>query len=106
LAQAQAQGQGLGLAQQQQQQQQQHKRPVPAPLPLNLQQHWGPGGGLPPCALPVSLMSPGFQSDGDASTVGKGAKATLLQRMGLRRKFSGLVLWDRDRGGREVGVEG
>jgi hypothetical protein len=101
LAQAQAQGQGLGLAQQHQQQ---HKRPVPAPL--NFQQHGGPGGGLPPCALPVSLMSPGFQSDGDASTVGKGAKATLLQRMGLRRKFSGLVLWDRDRGGREVGVEG
>lgn len=98
LAQAQPQGQGLGLVQQQPQ-----KRPVPAPL--NLQQH-GAGSGLPPCALPVSLMSPGFQSDGDASAVGKGAKTTLLQRMGLRRKFSGLVLWDRDRGGREVGVEG
>ncbi|EAQ83534.1 hypothetical protein CHGG_09938 [Chaetomium globosum CBS 148.51] len=102
--QTQAQGQGLGLMQQQQQQQ--SKRPVPAPL--NLQQHGGAGAGagLPPCALPVSLVSPGFQSDADSSTGGKGAKATLLQRMGLRRKFSGLVMWDKDRGGREVGVEG
>ncbi|KAK3293038.1 uncharacterized protein B0H64DRAFT_363361 [Chaetomium fimeti] len=112
---AQAQGQGAGLAHggaPQQQQQQQQKRPVPAPLNLHhhhQQQHGGAGAGsgLPPCALPVSLMSPGFQSDADASSAGKGAKATLLQRMGLRRKFSGLVGWDKDRGGgREVGVEG
>ncbi|KAH6623342.1 hypothetical protein F5144DRAFT_623327 [Chaetomium tenue] len=98
---AMGQGQGLGLMQQQQQ----NKRPVPAPLNLQ-QQYGGAGAGLPPCALPVSLVSPGFQSDADSSTGGKGAKATLLQRMGLRRKFSGLVMWDKDRGGREVGVEG
>ncbi|KAK4039190.1 hypothetical protein C8A01DRAFT_47325 [Parachaetomium inaequale] len=87
--QQQGQGQGQGQGQSQGQQ-----RPVPAPLNLS---------GVPPCALPVSLMSPGFQSDADGSPVGKGAKGTLLQRIGLRRKFSGLVF----KGGqREVGVEG
>jgi hypothetical protein len=92
--QGQSQGMGLGLVQGggQQQQQQQQQRPVPAPLNLS---------GVPPCALPVSLISPGFQSDADGSSVGKGPKGTLLQRMGLRRKFSGLVF----KGGqREVGV--
>jgi hypothetical protein len=48
-------------------------------------------------------MSPGLQSEFDVS-VDKAAKVPLLQRMGLRRKFSGL-LWDRG-GQREVGVEG
>ena len=70
--------------------------PEPEQWPLGL-------GGLPPCALPVSLMSPGLQSEFDVS-VGKAAKVPLLQRMGLRRKFSGM-LWDRG-GQREVGVEG
>ncbi|KAK4099101.1 hypothetical protein N658DRAFT_525731 [Parathielavia hyrcaniae] len=90
-AQAQAQGrwQGQGLGETQ--------RPVPAPLDLG-------AARLPPCMLPVSLLSPGAQSETDVSPVGKGGKGTLLQRMGLRRKFSGL-LWDRG-GQREVGVEG
>jgi hypothetical protein len=59
-------------------------------------------GRQPPCALPVSLLSPGFQTDGDeVGPLGKGAKR---QRVGLRKKISGL-LWDRG-GQREVGVEG
>jgi hypothetical protein len=74
-------------------QQQQQQRPIPAPLQL---------GRLPPCALPVSLLSPSLQSDADAGSVGKGGKR---QRMGLRKKISGL-LWDRG-GQRELGaVEG
>ncbi|KAK4148664.1 hypothetical protein C8A00DRAFT_19545 [Chaetomidium leptoderma] len=77
------------------------QRPTPPP-PLNL----GGGGGLPLCSLPVSLISPGFQSDADdvSPLGGKGGKLTLRQRMGLRKKISGL-LWDRG-GQREVGVEG
>ncbi|KAK4235815.1 hypothetical protein C8A03DRAFT_36326 [Achaetomium macrosporum] len=79
--------------QQQGQGAQQQPRPVPEPLQLNR---------LPPCALPVSLMSPSFQPDADASSVGRGGKR---QRMGLRKKISGL-LWDRG-GQRELGaVEG
>lgn len=82
LAQAQAQAMGLGLMQDA------SRRTTPAPLNLNM----GPGGaGLPPCALPVSLVSPGFApTEADLSAAGKGGKG-LLHRMGLRRKFSGLV---------------
>ncbi|AEO68315.1 uncharacterized protein THITE_2117780 [Thermothielavioides terrestris NRRL 8126] len=84
--------------QQQQQGQAQGGKPRPLPQPLNL-------SGLPPCALPVSLVSPGFQSDVEAGSSGKGSKPSLRQRMGLKKKLSGL-LWDRG-GQREVGaVEG
>ena len=75
------------------------QRPT-APVPLIL-------GRLPPCALPVALVSPGFRSDGAEDVVGpmrKGGKGGLKERMGLRKKISGL-LWDRG-GQREVGVEG
>ncbi|KAL2186534.1 hypothetical protein L209DRAFT_755242 [Thermothelomyces heterothallicus CBS 203.75] len=103
------QGLGLGLVQgagggpqQQQRQQQQHARPVPAPLNLA---NSGSGTGMP-----ASLASPGLRSDTSVDgggSIGKGAKATLLQRMGLRRKFSGLISRDRERAGQrsEVGVE-
>jgi hypothetical protein len=99
----QGQGQGLGLTQSQVQLQGQgqgesgRQRHTLAPLDLG-------AARLPPCALPVSLLSPSVQSDGGVSAAGKGPKGTLLQRMGLRRKLSGL-LWDRN-GQREVGVEG
>ncbi|KAL2118865.1 hypothetical protein VTJ04DRAFT_5824 [Mycothermus thermophilus] len=77
----------------------------PRPAPLNLVQ---PGTNrLPPCALPVSLISPSAQSDPETTTSpNKGGRATILQRMGLKRKISGLL--DKDhRGGRaEVGVKG
>ncbi|KAK4143484.1 uncharacterized protein C8A04DRAFT_28915 [Dichotomopilus funicola] len=81
-AQAQAQAMGLGLMQDA------SRRTTPAPLNLNM----GAGGaGLPPCALPVSLVSPGFApTEADLTAAGKGGKG-LLHRMGLRRKFSGLV---------------
>ena len=75
------------------------QRPT-APVPLDLAR-------LPPCLLPVSLVSPGFRSDGGEDVVGpmrKGGKGGLKERMGLRKKISGL-LWDRG-GQREVGVEG
>ncbi|KAL2256769.1 hypothetical protein VTK26DRAFT_1149 [Humicola hyalothermophila] len=78
----------------------QGKKPVPAPLDL------GNGMRLPPCALPVSLVSPSVVAPGaglDRSS-DKAAKVSLLQRMGLRRKISGLG-WGRS-GSREVGVEG
>ncbi|KAL2126959.1 hypothetical protein VTI74DRAFT_11552 [Chaetomium olivicolor] len=69
--------------------------PIPAPLDLR---------GLPPCALPVSLLSPSFQPDlASVSSGAKGDKVSLLQRLGLRKKMSGRF-WG---GGREVGaVEG
>ncbi|KAK4112549.1 hypothetical protein N656DRAFT_95696 [Canariomyces notabilis] len=54
--------------------------------------------GLPPCALPVSLASL------PSETVGKGGKTPLLQRMGLKKKISGL--WERG-GQKEIGaIEG
>ncbi|KAK4119108.1 hypothetical protein N657DRAFT_650526 [Parathielavia appendiculata] len=95
--QAQSQAQTQTPGQRQGQGQGETQRPIPAPLDLG-------AARLPPCMLPVSLMSPGVQSETDVSPVAKGSKGTLLQRMGLRRKFSGL-LWDRG-GQREVGVEG
>jgi hypothetical protein len=101
--QGQSLGLGLGMVQDGQQQQQQ-RFPTPAPLSFG----GGAGGnGLPLCSLPVSLLSPGFQSDAEvvvSSGSGKGSRVTLLQRMGLKRKICGL-LWDRN-GQREVGVEG
>ncbi|KAK4132642.1 hypothetical protein BT67DRAFT_443542 [Trichocladium antarcticum] len=76
--------------------------PGAAPAPAS--DSWPLGvQGLPPCALPVSLMSPGLQSEFDVS-VGKPGKVSLLQRIGLRKKFGGR-LWDRG-GQRDVGVEG
>ncbi|KAL1841233.1 hypothetical protein VTJ49DRAFT_7301 [Mycothermus thermophilus] len=79
------------------------------PAPLNLA-NATPGHGLPPCALPVSLVSPSCQSDAEASTASNGSKkthSTLLQRMGLKRKISGLLDRERTAGGvREVGVKG
>ncbi|KAK4223117.1 hypothetical protein QBC38DRAFT_488364 [Podospora fimiseda] len=55
-------------------------------------------GRLPPCALPVSLYSPAVpgQQNGDPASLaaavnGKDGKVPLLQRMGLRKKISGLV---------------
>lgn len=84
---------------QQQQQYDQNKTRL-APAPLNLANANTNGGGSGSTSL-----SPGLRSD--SSTDGKGPKATLLQRIGLRRKFSGLVGRDRDRAGQrsEVGVE-
>ncbi|GAB1317894.1 hypothetical protein MFIFM68171_08104 [Madurella fahalii] len=73
-------------------------RPVPAPLGLG-------NRGLPPCALPVelALLSPGHRY-GQEIDGGKGGKVPLLQRMGLRRKLSGLWEWG---GQRQTGlVEG
>ncbi|KAK3998005.1 hypothetical protein QBC44DRAFT_228747 [Cladorrhinum sp. PSN332] len=65
-------------------------------------------GRLPPCALPVSLHSPSAPGQGDPASLaavvnGKDqGKVPLLQRMGLRRKISGLV----GKGeGKEAGVK-
>ncbi|KAL2266729.1 hypothetical protein VTJ83DRAFT_6081 [Remersonia thermophila] len=81
----------------------------PRPAPLNLA-NAAPGHRLPPCALPVSLISPSCQSDAEASTASNGSKkthSTLLQRMGLKRKISGLLERERAAGGaKEVGVKG
>ncbi|KAL2163243.1 hypothetical protein VTH06DRAFT_5299 [Thermothelomyces fergusii] len=131
---AQGQGQGQGAAglvqtaggQQQQQQEQQeqqqqkqkqkqkHNNTRPVPPPLNLASSSSSGSGTAmqasQSASASASASPGTRSpasaDGAAS-VGKGAKTKLLQRMGLRRKFSGLLGRDRDRAGQrsEVGVE-
>lgn len=73
------------------------RQPRVAPAPLGLGT-----GGLPPCALPVelALLSPGYPQPSAA----KGGKVPLLERMGLRKKLSGL--WEKG-GRREVGaVEG
>lgn len=77
-----------------QQQQQQVPRYVPAPLDLSNM------GRLPPCALPVSLMSPGLPGATrvTSSEGSEKAKVSLLQRMGFKRKWG--------KSGREVGVEG
>ncbi|KAK3904478.1 hypothetical protein C8A05DRAFT_13643 [Staphylotrichum tortipilum] len=88
LAQGQVQGVGLGL----------NGRPAPPPLNLS-------AAAVPPCALPVSLLSPGFRTDEDeVGPLGKGGKGSSRQKVGLRKKISGL-LWDRG-GQRVVGVEG
>lgn len=66
-------------------------------------------GRLPPCALPVSLYSPAVVQGGPqaaaaaAAAEQEQAKKPLLQKMGLRKKISGLVGKGR---GKEVGVEG
>ena len=92
-AQPQEEIKGLGEVEQQQQQQQ-VPRHVPAPLDLSSM------GRLPPCALPVSLMSPGLPGATrvTSSEGSEKAKVSLLQRMGFRKKWG--------RGGREVDVEG
>ncbi|VBB80859.1 Putative protein of unknown function [Podospora comata] len=70
------------------------------PTPLQL-------GNVPPCALPVSLYSPsplgqsGGTSSGEVSPMNVKGKVPLLQRMGLKKKISGL--WEK--GGSQRAVE-